>query len=120
MVKQIVGDFVACNRVTIEKGCSKIIFKYLKHQRTLLKNGFGGELGAVVISTDPISPDMTPASPPHDGRSQRTKAHEPSKYETTSSHVSAQVDAMSCSDGSSSARSWQNHRRGGRVMDTRS
>lgn len=111
MVKQIVGDFVACNRVTIEKGCSKIIFKYLKHQKTLLKNGFGGELGGVVISAHASSatphhgPVLSGPEPPSLQRTQRLS----SKFETPSPRV---TDAMSCSDGSSSARSpWHNMRR---------
>jgi len=53
MVKQIVGDFTARNRVTINNGQSKIVFRFEKHQRTLLKNGFSGELSQVSISMTP-------------------------------------------------------------------
>lgn len=132
MVKQIVGDFVACNRVVIEKGTSKIIFKWSKHQKTLLKNGFGGELSNVVISAATASPPLTPGHTP----GHRTPGHRTpgkltpgkltpgklveTKFETKGGmkrekkpvvSLTSQMDAMSCSDSTSaSVRSTQNNR----------
>lgn len=96
MVKQIVGDFVACNRVVIEKGTSKITFKYSKHQRTLLKNGFGGELSNVVIQS-------TPSSPKAGDPVKKNSFAGTSMVRTDEVPDKRVIDSMSCSDTSNSA-----------------
>lgn len=97
MVKQIVGDFVACNRVVIEKGTSKITFKYSKHQRTLLKNGFGGELANVVIQSTPSSPKAG------DHPVKKNSFAGTSMVRTEEVPEKRVIDSMSCSDTSNSA-----------------